>query len=277
MRIRPQGKARRIPILMYHSISDSRHEGVHPYYETATSPNVFAEQMKFLHEKKYRVINLEDIIKYYGNGKNMEEKAVVITFDDGFHDFYTEAFPILQYYGFSATDFLPTGFIDNKRLKFNGKECLFWEEVRELRGKGVIFGSHTVNHLKLNTLEKIDIEFELKRSKEQIEEEIGEPIEGFSYPFAFPEEDKEFTKGLRRLLRKCGYKYGVSTRIGTITRKDDFYSLKRTPVNTFDDLPLFSAKLEGAYDWLAYPQLLIKKLKANICYHRSANIPIPTV
>ena len=55
--------------------------------------------------------------------------------------------------------FLPTAFIDNKRLRFKDKECLSWEEVRDLRSKGVLFGSHTVNHSKLTMLKKDDIEF----------------------------------------------------------------------------------------------------------------------
>jgi len=191
----------------------------------------------------------------------MDTNYVVITFDDGFRDFYTEAFPILQKYVFNATMFLPTAFIDNKRLKFKGKECLSWEEVRELHSKGITFGSHTVNHPKLTLLKKDDIKFEITRSKEKIEHEIGEPIKSFSYPYAFPETDNAFAKYLRSIIEAGGYENGVTTRIGTATKGDDIFFLKRIPVNTFDDIALFKAKLEGGYDWLHKFQYFVKSIK----------------
>lgn len=157
--------------------------------------------------------------------------------------------------------FLPTAFIHSKRLKFKGKECLSWEEVCELRSKGILFGSHTVNHPKLTALKKDDIESEVKRSKEKIEHEIGEPIKSFSYPYAFPETDNAFIKYLRRIIDVAGYENGVTTRIGTATKGDDIFFLKRIPVNTFDDLAFFTAKLEGGYDWLRKFQYFVKLVK----------------
>ncbi|MFQ5769551.1 MAG: polysaccharide deacetylase family protein [bacterium] len=248
---------------MYHSISESIEDGVHPYYRTTTSPKTFAQQMKYLYENEYSVINLRDVRTHFTNRKNQDRKVAIITFDDGFRDFYTAAFPVLQNYGFSATIFLPTGFMGKTRSTFKGKKCLSWAEVRELRGKGVIFGSHTVNHSKLSLLKIKDLEFELKCSKEQIENEIQEPIESFSYPFAFPEEDKKFMELLRSHLEECGYKYCVSTMIGTIDRESDFFFLKRIPVNSLDDPRFFRAKLEGSYNWLHAFQYSIKKLKKN--------------
>ena len=59
-------------------------------------------------------------------------KLVAITFDDGFRDFYTEAFPILQRERFSATMFLPTSFIAEQPRQFLSRDCMTWSEVREL-------------------------------------------------------------------------------------------------------------------------------------------------
>lgn len=261
LRIIRSNKEPRIPILMYHSISNSRQEGIHPYYETTTSPQVFAEHMKFLHENGYQVINLHDVKEYLTNRINKDRKAVVITFDDGFRDFYTEAFPILQKYGFTATMFLPTQFINNERSKFKDKECLSWNEVRELHRQGLTFGSHTVTHPQLNSLKPNDIEYELRHSKETIEDKIGEPIESFSYPFAFPEVDRKLKTFLRDVLHKRSYKYGVTTRIGTTTKNDDAFFLKRIPVNSLDDMVLLKAKIEGGYDWFFRFQFIYKSLK----------------
>lgn len=261
MRIRPQSTERRIPILMYHSISNGIQGKVHPYYETTTSPQVFAEHMKYLQENGYQVISLQDIEEHFAYGKNGDRKAVVITFDDGFRDFYTEAFPVLQSYGFSSTMFLPTGFIGKERLEFKRKECLSWREVRELHEKGIVFGSHTVNHPRLQTLNDREIEFELRRSKEQIEDKTGEKVESFSYPFAFPEADKRLINMLRSILRDSGYKYGVTTRVGTATKADDRFFLKRIVTNKFDDVSFFKSKLNGGYDWVYKLQYLTKSMK----------------
>lgn len=257
-------KEKHIPILMYHNISEYKENGVHPYYQINTSHDIFVEHMRFLYDNNYSVTPLQDIKKYFESGEKITNKCIVITFDDGYYNFYTKAFPILQKYGFSSTVFLPTVFIKNKRLKSKKKQTLIWSEVRELHKNGVKFGSHTVTHPQLKFLKKENIEYEIRHSKEVIEDKLGESIDSFSYPFAFPEEDKEFRKYLRDILQKFGYKYGVSTRIGTASRKDGIFFLKRIPVNSCDDISLFKAKLEGGYDWLYNIQLASKIIKSKL-------------
>jgi peptidoglycan/xylan/chitin deacetylase (PgdA/CDA1 family) len=231
---------KRIPILMYHSISDEK-EKSHPYYHVNTSPAVFDAHMSYLHEKNYSVINLQDLKKSFDARDST--KCVVLTFDDGFYDFFTNAFSILKKYNFSATVFLPTGFIHNERLSFKGKECMTWNEVRHVQSKGINFGSHTVTHLQLNNLSTKEIENEIKLSKNKIEDETGIMVESFSYPYAFP-ENKEFGITLRTLLKKCGYTNGVTTKIGTANNGDDTFFQPRLPVNTADDILFFEAKLQ---------------------------------
>jgi peptidoglycan/xylan/chitin deacetylase (PgdA/CDA1 family) len=253
----PSAGDKRIPILMYHSISDEK-EISHPYYHVNTSPAVFDAHIRYLHENNYSVINLQDLEKSFDTRDS--SKYVVITFDDGFYDFFINAFPILKKYNFSATVFLPTGFIHNERLSFKGKKCLTWNEVRHLQSKGINFGSHTVTHPQLSNLSTKEIENEIKLSKNKIEDETGITVESFSYPFAFP-EDKEFGITLRTLLKKCGYTNGVTTKIGTANKGDDTFFQPRLPANSGDDILFFSAKLQGAYNWLSKPQSIIKRLK----------------
>ena len=254
----PSGE-KRIPILMYHSISDEK-EKTHPYYQVNTSPAVFEMHIRYLHENNYKVIDLKDLEKCFNTDD--QSKFVVITFDDGFRDFFTNAFPLLAKYRFTATVFLPTGLINNERSSFKGKECMTWDEVRQLSRNGIIFGSHTVNHPQLKKLSKEEIKHEIKSSKEQIENEIGKAVESFSYPFAFP-EDKEFGINLKANLEKSGYVNGVSTIIGTANKGHNKYFYPRLPANADDDIAFFEAKLQGAYNWVSKPQTIFKQLIRN--------------
>jgi peptidoglycan/xylan/chitin deacetylase (PgdA/CDA1 family) len=216
--------------------------------------------MKFLREHNYRVIGLGDAVKEIEGPAGVSAKCVVITFDDGFRDFYTQAFPVLNYYGFSATVFLPTAFINESASRFKGRECLTWDQVRELRSARMLFGSHTVSHPQLTTVKPHELEMEVRESKRVIEDKLGCPVESFAYPYAFPETDRTFKQRLRAILRETGYLNGVSTIIGRAGRNGDAFFMKRLPMNSYDDPRLFQAKIEGAYDWLHGPQYLSKAM-----------------
>jgi len=248
-----------VPILMYHGIGPPDRKG-HPYYETATSPTRLALHMKFLEENGYEVVDLEEALRVMALGQE-GRKCVVITFDDGFRNFYTHAFPILMDRGFRATLFLASGLVRERPLRHNGHEYLTWNEVRELHANGTRIGSHTVSHPTLYRVNRSEIEHEVRDSKQTIEDHIGERVRSFSYPFAFPEHDREFTSRMRELLCTHGYACGVSTIIGTATLRHDRFFLPRVPVNNHDDPQLFRAKLEGSYNWLHFFQYASKAMK----------------
>jgi peptidoglycan/xylan/chitin deacetylase (PgdA/CDA1 family) len=251
------GKRPAVPILMYHSVADDPQAEMHPYFRTTVSPKIFAEQMAYLHREGYVTRNPDEVTGLKGS----PAKPVVITFDDGFLDFYQHAAPVLKQYGFSATVYLPTAFIGNMRKTFKDQPCLTWNEVRELEAAGFHFGSHTVSHPQLHDLEWPAIEDELRESKCTIEQELGSAADSFAYPFAFPEADAEFKRKLRGLLKSVGYRSGVCTTIGRAGKGSDPLLLRRLPVNSNDDPQLFAAKLNGAYDWLTVPQYWAKRAR----------------
>lgn len=248
-----------IPILMYHSISSAESNASHPYYEINTAADIFRLHMSFLKKEGYSTVGLETLV---GNAIPQDGgKRVIITFDDGFRDFYTTAFPILREFGFTATVFLPTQFIGSNSPGIRDKYHLSWQEVRALADQQIEFGSHTVTHCLLVNENESRISKELKESKKVIEDQIGRKIYSFAYPYAFPDHRKKFTAALRSRLIEAGYSCGVTTKIGLTNSGDDRYFLKRIPINSFDDEELFNAKLNGAYDWMNMPQFLLKNLK----------------
>jgi len=231
----------------------------HPYFHINTLPEVFSQQMRWLRNSGYRTLGLREALDALASGADLS-KAVVLTFDDGYRDFYTEAFPVLRQCGFTATLFLATDRIRNIRARIEGADYLTWKEVRELGAEGIFIGSHTVTHPDLRSLDPDELEYELGRSKELIEDRLGFAVEAFSYPHRFPEEDKDYSRYLEDVVCILGYDHGVSSILGRASRKSNRFFLPRLPVNNFDDPQFFRAKIEGGYDWLHWPQLLKKHI-----------------
>jgi len=158
-------------------------------------------------------------------------------------------------------------------VRIEGVDYLTWQEVRELHAAGISFGSHTVTHPDLRSLGPEQIDYEIGYSKETIEQKLGVPVESFAYPFAFPEEDKDFGRYLVDVLENHGFENGVSTIIGRARSGSNRFFLPRLPVNSWDDSVLLRAKLEGGYDWMHFPQWLNKFIHHNVTLMQRASWP----
>ena len=220
-------------------------------------------QMQWLRQHGYRTIGLSEMQAAFEKGLDLS-KRVVLTFDDGYRDFYCDAYPVLRRFGFTATVFLATDRIRDTSIRLEGADYLPWSEVRELNTQGITFGSHSVTHADLRSLGPEQIEYELGYSKETIEQQLGAPVESFSYPFTLPEEDGDFIRYLADSLENMGYTSGVSSTIGRAMPKDPQFFLPRLSVNSWDDADLLRAKLEGGYDWLHWPQWFYKFAHHNV-------------
>lgn len=260
----------RLPVLMYHSISDRSEAGVSPYYRTVTRPEVFAGQMALLKLEGWEAVSLAAGLRALGSGEAGRRKIMAITFDDGFRDFLTAAFPVLRQHGFTATMYLSTAFIGEQPVQFKAHECLAWDDVAELHRAGIEFGSHTVNHSELVRLPWAEVEREVRDSKTEIERRLGARVASFAYPYAFPRAEREFVSRLRRLLGEAGYENCVTTDIGCVRAGSDLFAIPRLPANDCDDAELLKAKLAGAYDWLAVPQRVFKALKRLVSPRKEA-------
>ena len=252
---------RAIPVLMYHSVADDVQSGRQGYYQTVVSPATFNLHMEYLHRSGFNTCTLSRAIALLGTPQADLAGNVVITFDDGFLDFYANAFPVLHRLGFTATMYLPTAFIADSATEFNGRDCLTWQNVREMQDSGMEFGSHTVSHPQLRLLERADIERELTESKKVIEEKTGRAVESFAYPYAFPQVDTAFRDMLRGILENAGYRNGVCTIVGRASSSSDPFFVERLPVNELDDLQFLHAKLTGAYDWVGSLQSIVKRAR----------------
>jgi peptidoglycan/xylan/chitin deacetylase (PgdA/CDA1 family) len=263
------------PILMYHSIPASIAKGTNSYYDLRVSLENFRRQMQFLRDHRFNVIDLKEYIQARENGEDIPHNSVAITFDDGYRDNYLNAFPVLKIFRFPATVFLVTDLLDGGRPRFFAGETglgpqttfLSWSEIKEMSEAGINFGSHTVTHPDLQTLSDSEFRHELSGSKKRIEQQLWKPVDCFCYPYAFKGGGKQSRFRLRtaELLDECGYKLGVTTTIGRNSHNGEILFLERIPMHVNDSIGRFSAKLDGAYDWVGSVQALAKfaKKKAN--------------
>ena len=251
--------SRRIPILMYHGIRLIEGES-HPYYETRTEPKVFAAHMRYLLERGYRAVDMEQAAELLAMRADTS-RIVAITFDDGFLDFYSAAFTVLLECGFSATVYVVPAFIQDSAHAASEHSYMSWEEIREVQEYGIRIGSHTMHHAELVTLPSNKIERELADSRDAIIDALGGTVPSFCYPYAFPEHNHSYIRDVVACLKNLGYRNAVTTIIGSATEYTDPYLLPRIPINTHDDLELFDAKLSGAYDWMHAAQFARKLLR----------------
>ena len=89
-----------------------------------------------------------------------------------------------------------------------------------------------MTHPQLRTLKLDDVQKEIRKSKQTIQDKLGSPVTSFSYPYAFPETDQKFRSALRQMLSEAGYQAGVSTIIGTAGFASDRLFMERLPVNS---------------------------------------------
>ena len=247
---------------MYHSISENEESCVPPYYRTCTAPEVFKRHLATIKAAGYRGVDLSTGLAWLRSPTLSGQIPIALTFDDGFHDFYTDAFPILNEFGYTASVALATSFIGNGlRHSFRSRNCLTWNEVKELSDCGIEFSSHTVTHPQLSALDWSQINGELHDSKHEIEHHLGKVVDGFTYPYAFPVTDKPFVNRLCETLIDIGYASCATTVIGRMLFDDNGYILKRLPINSLDRPNLLLAKIQGDYDWLGNFQRIKKHLR----------------
>jgi peptidoglycan/xylan/chitin deacetylase (PgdA/CDA1 family) len=232
------GRAYVVPILMYHSVNP----GAARENRLVVSPETFERQMRFLKNKRYNVVTLEDLSGLIRAKKNIPHKTIVITLDDGYKDNYTYAFPMLKKYALRATLFI----IVNEVGRPQG-DRLDWDELKKMQDSGLVtIGSHAVGP---DPLTKIKSEEALRQqifdAKKILEEKLGRPVNTFAYP------EGRFNAHIRQLVIDAGYRVAVATGPGRDYPNNDTYALKRIRISeSAKNLFVFWVETCGFYTFM---------------------------
>lgn len=228
------------PVIFYHKIDrlspDAKIRGAF------TSPRRFERQMIYLKKLGVNFLTASEMARHFAEDGKFPPRSIAITFDDGWKDNYTNAFPILQRLGIKATIFLVPSCLgrttDAVTAEGEGaREHLSIGDVREMAAAGIEMGSHTMNHALLDRSEEPVIETEITEAKNFIENLVQRECSAFAYPAGF------FTPAAKEIVRRAGHAVAFSTHYGP-TDENDLFALNRVEIFRRDRRPFaFSRKV----------------------------------
>jgi peptidoglycan/xylan/chitin deacetylase (PgdA/CDA1 family) len=219
----------KVPILMYHYISEPP-SGADKYrVDLSVAPDDFAAQMAYLTENGFETVDLYDLSLAITGKRELPEKPVIITLDDGYVDNYQNAFSILQEYGLDATFFVVTQFIDEGR-----DDYLTWDMIEEMAAAGMRIEPHSKTHPDLSEAERDYVIFEALGSQETIAAHIGYTPRYFCYPGG------DYTGETMAILEELDFWGAVTTDSGDWHGFDDRFEWSRQRMRNTTSLREFA-------------------------------------
>ncbi len=207
--IRNKGGVRRqgfqtIPVLTYHRFGDNCDSPL------CMPSQAFEQQMRYLKDNGYHTVTPDEMLDFLLYRHPLPQKSVWLTMDDGYRSTFRIAYPILKKYGFTATIFIYTDFVQASRL------AVTWAELREMKAAGFTIGSHSITHSDLTKTRPGEsteafiarVRRELGQSKKIIDKNLGQDTIVLAYPFGF------YDRRAINLAHEAGYKLAASVRRG---------------------------------------------------------------
>jgi len=189
----------RVPVLYYHRISCPPPDAQLP--SMYTCPARLDEQLRYLRNRGWRAITVDDLADLMAERRCPGRKRFVISFDDGYHDAYTQAAPILEALGMRGSFFVSPGRADDERFMTYG-------QMRDLIARGHAIGNHSLSHLNLN-LQPADVLYEqVEYAQQLLESELGSRPRTFAYPYG------NFNNAVVQRVRDSGFELAFTVRRG---------------------------------------------------------------
>jgi len=252
---------RKLLIICYHRVLRTTDAHSVACRDMFTDLESFREQMRFI-RTHYAPVSEQDILDDIQGIKQLPDFPVWVTFDDGYLDNYTLAYPVLKEFGIPATFFISTGLIDheaealydlehNQGIDALKAKCSFmnWEQIRELSREGFYIGGHSRSHRVLSVLRPGQVADEIASAKQVIEKNISKPVHSFAYPYG---KRADFdVKVCFPVLRDNGYKMAVSTIGGNndLAGRQHHFDLRRVGISFKEPFSFFKLKLVTGSAW----------------------------
>jgi len=217
---------------MYHHIADPPPDADAIRRDLSVSPQAFEAQLRYLVRAGYQPVTLCDLIYHLSLGTPLPEKPIILTFDDGYEDHYTNAYPLLQKYGFVGAFFIITEPVDSRRAGY-----MSWAQIEIMSTAGMEIGAHGYTHLDLRGQSVDYIIWQAVGSREAIEARLQQPVRFFSYPSGGYDEQ------VINVLRSANFWGAVTTEAGTKQSSRRPFALRRIRVRSSDTPDTLALKL----------------------------------
>jgi O-antigen biosynthesis protein len=220
------GSAGEVPVLMYHSIASG---APRRFRRFAVDPGEFAAQMAYLDEGGYRPVTAAELAVSRTSGRPLAQRPVVITFDDAYADFYNAALPVLRKHDFSATLYVPTGYV-GATSRFNGsrgegdQKILSWDALRDITTERVEVAAHSHTHPQMDRVSAAAARDEVHRCRGMMEDKLSVRVHGFAYPFGY------FNATVRSTVAGAGFLYACAVGNLMTSPDDDVFTMPRLTV-----------------------------------------------
>jgi peptidoglycan/xylan/chitin deacetylase (PgdA/CDA1 family) len=229
----PGPAAVKVPILMYHYIRWNPDSRDLLGYALSVTPTDFATQMDWLASNGFHPVTPRDLYAFLNHASGLPSRPVVLSFDDGYADFYTTALPILRAHDFTAVAYVVSGFIGRAGY-------MTAAQITEADHSGIEIGSHTVDHADLARSAPGSVQFEVVSSKRTLEQLLGHPVVSFCYPSG------RFNGGVVAAVQAAGYEDATTTAFGYVHYLSDRYTWSRLRVRGGESLSDFATALVRA-------------------------------
>jgi peptidoglycan/xylan/chitin deacetylase (PgdA/CDA1 family) len=202
------------------------------------------------------VVDLDAVLEHYVGGKPLPPQAVLITFDDGYHDNLDNAARVLRKYSYPAVLFVPIGYLDDRHplpheehLAAQGilNRTVDWEELVQVEREGIRIESHGISHRPLADLEVDEAAREIALSKLRLEERLGRPVRAFSYVKG---SEAHYKPVHLSLVRQAGYDVAFTAVSGANSPTTDPLQLRRYNIEPYSPRT-FELVLAGACDLIS--------------------------
>jgi len=216
---------RRIPVLMYHRVVNEAPKGsCHGIWITADQ---FEQQLRSLKRRGFQTMTFRDYGHVLQGLMPLSGKPIILTFDDGYEDNYTVAYPLLRSYGCTAVIFSVADL--KRRTNFWDPEepcarLMSVSQLRELESYGIEIGSHSITHPRLAETSRSEAEHEIRHSKEILEDALGRGIRSFAYPYG------RLNQRVKSIVEESGYHMGVAADTGPTKIHADHFEIQRTQI-----------------------------------------------
>ena len=225
--IAPGPSSIRVPILMYHYVRVNSDPNDGLGFRLSVTPADFAAQMDWLYANGYHTVTMQDLDAFLSGQRGLPSRPIVLTFDDGYVDFFTAALPILRSHDFTAVSYVVSGFVDQPRY-------MSASQVLAAQDAGIEIGSHTVGHVDLTRQSVAGLLNQVSASKAALEALLGRPVVSFCYPSG------RFGSREAAAVAAAGYQDATTTVSGSWHSLADRYMWTRIRVSGGEGLAQFA-------------------------------------